>query len=60
MNQFPEWVRFTDKAASAEITPQQVESIKAINKEVVDSFEQRSGLADPEIPELFRLLGEVF
>lgn len=54
--QFPEWQRFTEKAASVNLDAGDISSIAQSASEISTQLEQHSELADPEVPKTIQFL----
>lgn len=54
--QFPEWQRFTEKAASINIDSNDASRIAQSANEIASQIEDREDLADPEVPKTIRFL----
>jgi histone H3/H4 len=57
--QFPEWQRFSEKAASAEFTENDIERISVTAKSLVDNLEQHPEIADDEVPKTIKALQQL-
>lgn len=60
VSQFPEWKRFLENAAHAEITESDFHKIYNIGKAVVEPLKRANALVDPEVPKSIELMLELF
>lgn len=57
--QFPEWQHFSEKAASAEFTEEDVARISLTANHLISDLEQHSEIADDEVPKTIRALQQL-
>lgn len=56
--QFPEWDQFTQRAASIELSDDEISEIDIAAGEVIQALELQPELADPEVPKTIKLVRE--
>ena len=57
--QFPEWRRFADQAAAANLDTQHAPLVSAAARKIADEVANKPNIADPEVPRLLRVLAEL-
>lgn len=59
VGQFPEWQRFSDQAAAASLSIENIETLQVAVDVVLQEFSNHPEIADPEVPKTFKFLREI-
>ncbi len=54
VGQFPEWIRYSENAAIAEYSPQDIDAIHSAGRDLADNLKSAAETVDPEIPRTIR------
>lgn len=57
--QFPDWVKFSENASSAELTLEDVEKVRDSSDFIASFIENNEGIAEPKVLKAFRRIGDL-
>jgi hypothetical protein len=59
VGQFPEWAKFVENAATADLDQADITSLKAASQTIVERMKMQPELVDPEVPHIVAYLAEM-